>query len=186
MKITTLFTLALIGIFSLQTPASAVEKTGADANVSANNDKPSFDRKAKRNLAKIFNEKLTDAEGKPVKFDNYTQAKYTLVYFSAHWCSPCRAFTPELVKFFEANNKKGKLQVILASSDQTKEDMEKYMKSAKMPWGGFLEKGADIGDIGDEITGIPRYRVFDKNGHVVLYSNDHGLEGGLAVLKKML
>ena len=26
--------------------------------------------------------------------------KHVLIYFSAHWCPPCRGFTPKLVEFF--------------------------------------------------------------------------------------
>ena len=26
--------------------------------------------------------------------------KYLMLYFSAHWCPPCKAFTPELVKVY--------------------------------------------------------------------------------------
>ena len=29
--------------------------------------------------------------------------KFVAVYFSAHWCPPCRAFTPVLSKFFTEN-----------------------------------------------------------------------------------
>ena len=30
------------------------------------------------------------------------------IYFSAHWCGPCRAFTPNLGKFYENVNKEKK------------------------------------------------------------------------------
>jgi len=29
-------------------------------------------------------------------------SKYLMIYFSAHWCGPCRGFTPELTKVSEA------------------------------------------------------------------------------------
>ena len=55
-----------------------------------------------------------------------------LLYFSASWCPPCRAFTPLLVDFFEKNNEKNGVQVVFVSSDSDLQSFEGYYK--KMPW----------------------------------------------------
>ena len=56
-------------------------------------------------------------------------------YFSAHWCPPCKAFTPILAEFYN-NFKKGengdKLEIIFVSSDKTDESFDEYFK--EMPW----------------------------------------------------
>ena len=44
--------------------------------------------------------------------------KYVGIYFSAHWCPPCRNFTPVLAEFYNAVNQNGKIfEVIFVSSD---------------------------------------------------------------------
>ena len=69
-----------------------------------------------------FNELIT---GKLIRADG-TEAeagvlkdKTVLVYFSAHWCPPCRRFTPELVKVYDEWKAAEKpVEVVFVSSDQ--------------------------------------------------------------------
>lgn len=56
-----------------------------------------------------------------------------MIYFSAHWCPPCRGFTPTLVTKYTALKEAGKkFELIFASSDKTDGDFEEYYK--EMPW----------------------------------------------------
>lgn len=51
--------------------------------------------------------------------------KYVLLYFSAHWCPPCRAFTPVLKQTYGALRAQGKpLEVVFVSSDSSKAQFE--------------------------------------------------------------
>merc|ERR1719284_2207569 len=50
-----------------------------------------------------------------------------LIYFSGHWCPPCRRFTPVLKKFYDENAGQG-IELIFVSSDKSSEDMLNYMK----------------------------------------------------------
>lgn len=60
-------------------------------------------------------------------------AKYTLIFFSAHWCSPCRAFTPQLALFYElVNESSHKLDIIYVSSDNSLSEFNEYFST--MPW----------------------------------------------------
>jgi len=59
-----------------------------------------------------------------------------LIYFSAHWCPPCRMFTPTLKQFYENYKKvsggKDQIEIVYASSDQNENQFQEYYGS--MPW----------------------------------------------------
>ena len=56
-----------------------------------------------------------------------------LIYFSASWCPPCRAFTPILVDFYNSvNSKEKKCEVVFASLCRSDLDYAGYYD--KMPW----------------------------------------------------
>mmetsp|Transcript_35415 Transcript_35415/g.41011 ORF Transcript_35415/g.41011 Transcript_35415/m.41011 type:complete len:164 (+) Transcript_35415:109-600(+) len=58
------------------------------------------------------------------------------IYFSAHWCGPCRQFTPKLKKFYDTLVAQGTpLPILFASSDQDEDSFASYF--AEMPWHAF-------------------------------------------------
>jgi len=127
-----------------------------------------------------FPQGLVDEAGKTVDLATL-KGKTVAVYCSAHWCPPCRAFTPELVKFANAN--KTKLAVVFISSDRAEDQMFTYMKETKMPWPAVPFKSAGGSAIKREqgVSGIPTLLVYGKDGQ--LLSKD-GTD--LTVLKKLL
>lgn len=63
------------------------------------------------------------------------KGKTVLVYFSAHWCPPCRRFTPELVKVYDEWKKAGKaVELVFVSADRDEASMMGYMTETKMGW----------------------------------------------------
>lgn len=57
------------------------------------------------------------------------------LYFSAHWCPPCRAFTPRLAEWYnkvKAGESGDKFQIIFLSSDRDEKSYAEYF--AEMPW----------------------------------------------------
>jgi len=61
--------------------------------------------------------------------------KFTALYFSAHWCPPCRVFTPKLVEWYNTfKAKHPDFELVFVSSDQDEAAMDKYIKGDNMPW----------------------------------------------------
>ncbi|XP_054793798.1 probable nucleoredoxin 1 [Prosopis cineraria] len=59
--------------------------------------------------------------------------KTVLLYFSAHWCIPCRAFLPKLIKAYHKIKAKHKaLEVVFISSDRDQASFDNFF--ARMPW----------------------------------------------------
>jgi thiol-disulfide isomerase/thioredoxin len=54
-------------------------------------------------------------------------------YFSAHWCAPCRAFTPKLAEVYkEAQENSLPFRIVFVSSDFNEESFNEYR--SEMPW----------------------------------------------------
>ena len=97
------------------------------------------------------------------------KADVILVYFSAHWCPPCRQFTPKLKSFYEGlHQAKGeKLCIIFVSSDRTAEDMMSYFKNDHGDYYAVDSNDTDLvkklkGNC--DVSGIPMLCVVNKNG----------------------
>ena len=59
--------------------------------------------------------------------------KTILLYFSAHWCPPCRSFLPKLIKAYndiKATN--NAFEVVFISSDQNQSAFDEFFSG--MPW----------------------------------------------------
>lgn len=59
--------------------------------------------------------------------------KNILLYFSAHWCPPCRAFLPKLIEVYQHIKAKDEaFEVIFISSDKDQNSFEEFF--SEMPW----------------------------------------------------
>ena len=82
-------------------------------------------------VSKLFDGKLT-LKGADVPVSQLA-GKVVAIYFSAHWCPPCRAFTPTLIKAYEAAKAAGlPFELIFVSSDHDEDGFDEY--TADMPW----------------------------------------------------
>lgn len=95
-------------------------------------------------------------------------AEYVALYFSAHWCAPCRGFTPRLSDFVAANADRLKLKVVFVSADRSEKEFDDYRASMSfklaLPF-GVPEKAALNEKY--EVEGIPTLVLLDAHGKVV-------------------
>lgn len=57
------------------------------------------------------------------------------LYFGAHWCGPCHAFVPELVRFRSLLKQAGAhTEVVYVSLDESESEMRRSMRVQRMPW----------------------------------------------------
>ncbi|CAK0879327.1 unnamed protein product [Prorocentrum cordatum] len=82
-------------------------------------------------LEELFGTELLTKEGPKKTSEVLGGKRAVLVYFSAHWCPPCRGFTPVLAQAYEAHSQ-GDVAVVFVSADQTQPQFESYFGS--MPW----------------------------------------------------
>jgi len=101
--------------------------------------------------------------------------KFVAFYYSAHWCAPCRKFTPQLVQYYNlVAPAHPEFEIIFVSSDRNHFGWETYINETKMPWLAIdYDQLADVPGViklgGD---GIPSLLVVDQNSHLVASSYD--------------
>lgn len=96
------------------------------------------------------------------------------IYFSAHWCPPCRGFTPTLAKHYKTYKEKGlPFEIIFSTGDRDEASFESYYKEMAaeggdwlaMPWSSSSNR--DELDSLFEVSGIPCLVIVDENGRVI-------------------
>ena len=95
-------------------------------------------------------------------------SRFILLYFSAHWCPPCRGFTPKLSMFYDAVNAHQKqIEIIYVSRDKNPDQFNEYY--SEMPWIALpFEDKARIAALGTkyQIQQIPALILIDHNGNL--------------------
>ncbi len=84
--------------------------------------------------------KLLDDRGNSASVLNPdgTAPKHYLFYYSASWCGPCVAFTPDLVRFYrKMKARDASFEIVLVPSDKSRDDEIAYLKDHRMPWPGI-------------------------------------------------
>ena len=117
-------------------------------------------------LEELFPGTLLDSDGKEVSKDALA-GKTVGIYFSAHWCPPCRSFTPNLVKFRDKNKKN--FEVVFVSSDRSPKAQMDYMKEAGMKWYTLPHRSDEANALAKkfEVRGIPSLVIVSEDGKTI-------------------
>mmetsp|Transcript_30210 Transcript_30210/g.39814 ORF Transcript_30210/g.39814 Transcript_30210/m.39814 type:complete len:420 (-) Transcript_30210:151-1410(-) len=91
------------------------------------------------------------------------------LYFSAHWCPPCRGFTPKLAELYDTYLNNGKnFEIVFISSDKTQEAFDDYFK--EMPWLALPFEDRDRKSALStkfKVRGIPSLIILDEDSSVI-------------------
>jgi len=126
-------------------------------------------------------------DGKAEPFKSGEKPKFTAIYYSAHWCPPCRAFTPKLVEWYKGfKAKHANFELVFASSDKDEAAMLEYMKETGMPWPAvkFGEKKT-VGLDKYAAGGIPYLVLIDETGKDLTGKAGNDWQPPTEVLKKI-
>jgi len=118
----------------------------------------------------LFGSELLTKDGVKPTAEVVAGKRAVLIYFSAHWCPPCRGFTPVLADAYK-KYAVGDVAVVFASSDRDEGSFGEYY--GEMPWAAlpFADR-ARKETLGEkfEVQGIPMLIVLDASGATVTTS----------------
>jgi len=112
--------------------------------------------------------KLVNREGQQFSAEEALRGKTFALYFSAHWCPPCRGFTPKLAEWYSKNLKAKGLEVVFVSSDQNQSAFEDYYK--EMPWLALdfadRKRKEELCTL-CQVQGIPSFVIVGPDGEII-------------------
>merc|ERR1712188_201033 len=116
----------------------------------------------------LFGGKILTKDGEKNTSEVLAGKKNVMVYFSAHWCPPCRGYTPDLSSAYEGSDKKDDTAIVFVSSDRDQASFDEYFGSMSffaLPYACRDEKQA----LGDKygVRGIPTLVLLDGKGELV-------------------
>ena len=84
-------------------------------------------------LVKLLGETLKTKDGVVSTAEALKGKQAVALYFSAHWCPPCRGFTPKLAEIYKGLVAAGKsFEIVFVSSDREEPDFDSYF--GEQPW----------------------------------------------------
>jgi nucleoredoxin len=120
-----------------------------------------------KTLQEVLNGAKIVSDGQELKGESLL-GKVFAFYFSAHWCPPCRGFTPQLAQWYTKDLKSKGLEVVFVSSDRDEESFKDYFK--EMPWLALdfedRKRKAQLSSMFG-VRGIPALVIVDTDGSVI-------------------
>ena len=92
--------------------------------------------------------------------------KVVCIYFSAHWCGPCRNYTPQLADFYKSTKSNNNFEVVFCSADHSESEFSSYFMSH--PWKAIPYNNAEREALQTlfKVNGIPRLVVLAPSGKI--------------------
>lgn len=100
------------------------------------------------------------------------------LYFSAHWCPPCKGFTPKLVETYNKIKAAGKdFEIVFVSSDKSMKEFQEYF--AEMPWCAIPQGDPRKGTLSSmfDVEGIPTFVLIDGETGATINAGGRGAVG---------
>ncbi|CAE8616270.1 unnamed protein product [Polarella glacialis] len=117
-------------------------------------------------FVELFGDKILTKEGEKDTAEVLAGKTHVLIYFSAHWCPPCRGYTPALSEAYGKSEKAGKeAAIIFVSSDRDQAAFEEYYGSMSfyaMPFSNRAQKEKLSEKFA--VKGIPTLVLLDGEG----------------------
>ena len=102
--------------------------------------------------------------------ESFEKKKLIVLYFSAHWCGPCRTFTPQLVEYYNRiAPQHPEFELLFISNDRSQFGMETYMRDMQMPWPAidYQKLSGKVALTKYAGNGIPDLVLIDASGKVL-------------------
>lgn len=129
-------------------------------------------------LVELLGETLLTGSGESNTAEALAGKGAVALYFSAHWCPPCRGFTPKLAEWYSANLKDKGLEVVFVSSDRDEDSFKEYF--GEMPWLALPYADRDRKDALSKrfkVKGIPSVVILDEEGKVITQDGRAAISG---------
>jgi nucleoredoxin len=119
-------------------------------------------------FVELFGETLLTKDGLKSTEDVLSGKSAVGIYFSAHWCPPCRGFTPQLAGYYSDAFKGKGMEIVFASSDKDQSAFDEYY--GEMPWVALPYDKRDVKDALNKkykVSGIPAFVVLGPDGKTI-------------------
>lgn len=97
-----------------------------------------------------------------------------MIYFSAHWCPPCKQFTPILADYYSKHSESKGFDVVFVSGDEDEQQFQEYL--SEMPWMAIPFGDDRIEELNTllEVEGIPHLVILNKTTGQIINTNGRG------------